>query len=449
MIHCVFGHRDCPLTAFFGGMNMLRLSWANLKADRLSTALSIMLLAIGVGMVGFVLVAGGQMQDRFNRDIRGIDMVVGAKGSPLQLILSAVYQMDSPTGNIPLSEVKKLQRNPLILHSIPLAYGDNFQGNRIVGTEERYIEHFGGIFSQGKIWQKDFEAVVGSTVAERTGLKVGDHFHGSHGLVEEGHVHDETAYHVTGILKPTGTVMDRLILTNISSVWSIHDDHAHHDHDDEEHDHDHEAHVHGPDCDHGHGEHDHDHADHAHDDEEDREITALLVKFKSPMGMMQLPRHVNANTSMQAALPAIEINRLHELLGVGFTTLQIIGLLIMAIAAISVFISLLNSLKDRKYELALMRSLGASPAKLFGMVIMESLLLCAIGYAAGIALGRVGLLLMSRLSEQQMQFQLSGGWFSMEELWLLPVTLLIGLIAAVIPAMQAYRTDISQVLRNE
>jgi putative ABC transport system permease protein len=434
-------------------MNMLRLSWANLKADRLSTALSIMLLAIGVGMVGFVLVAGGQMQDRFNRDIRGIDMVVGAKGSPLQLILSAVYQMDNPTGNIPLSEVRKLQRNPLILHSIPLAYGDNYQGNRIVGTEERYIEHYGGIFSQGKIWQKDFEAVVGSTVAERTGLKIGDHFHGSHGLVEEGHVHDETAYHVTGILKPTGTVMDRLILTNISSVWSIHDDHAHSEHNGADHAEE-EEHVHGPDCDHAHEEHVHDlegdvHADRAHEEKEDREITALLVKFKSPMGMMQLPRHVNANTSMQAALPAIEINRLYELLGVGFTTLQIIGLLIMVIAAISVFISLLNSLKDRRYELALMRSLGASPAKLFGMVIMESLLLCAIGYAAGIVVGRVGLLLMSRLSEQQMQFQLSGGWFSSEELWLLPVTLFIGLIAAVIPAIQAYRTDISQVLRNE
>lgn len=438
---------------------MLRLSWANLKADRLSTALSIMLLAIGVGMVGFVLVAGGQMQDRFNRDIRGIDMVVGAKGSPLQLILSSVYQMDSPTGNIPLSEVKQIQRNPLILHSIPLAYGDNYQGYRIVGTEPRYIEHYQGSFSEGRIWEKDFEAVVGSLVAERTGLKLGEHFHGSHGLVDDGHVHDESAYHVTGILKPTGTVMDRLILTNISSVWSIHDDHAHHDHDEEEaHDHDHEEHVHGPDCDHGH-EHDHDdhhvhrpECDHLHahhDDEEDREITALLVKFKSPMGMMQLPRHINANTSMQAALPAIEINRLYQLLGVGFTTLQIIGMLIMAIAAISVFISLLNSLKDRKYELALMRSLGAPPAKLFGMVILESLLLCLIGHVAGTVLGRAGLVLMAKLSEEQMQLGLAGGWLPMEELWLLPVTLLIGTVAALIPAVQVYRTDISEVLRNE
>ena len=415
---------------------MLRLSWANLKADRLSTALSIMLLAIGVGMVAFVMVVSQQLTDRFNRDIRGIDMVVGAKGSPLQLILSAVYQMDSPTGNIPLSEVKRLQKHPLVKYSIPLAYGDSYQGYRIVGTEEKYLEHYDAQFATGNVWTKDFEAVIGSETAENLNLKLGDHFHGSHGLVDDMHVHEEEAYHVSGILKPTGTVVDRLILTNIGSVWHIHGEHG----DAEEKAHDHEGHDHGDDV----------HEGHAHEPEDDsREITALLIKFKNPMAMMQLPRHVNTNTNMQAALPAIEVNRLYQLLGVGFTTLQIIGALIMVIAAISVFISLLNSLKDRKYELALMRSLGASPFKLFSMVILESLLLCIIGYSAGIALGRIGLLLMARLGEEQMQMSLTGNGFTMEEVWLLPVTLIIGLIAALIPAFQAYRTDISSVLRNE
>jgi putative ABC transport system permease protein len=417
-------------------MNMLRLSWANLKADRLSTVLSIMLLAIGVGMVAFVMVVSQQLTDRFNRDIRGIDMVVGAKGSPLQLILSAVYQMDSPTGNIPLREVKRLQKHPLVKYSIPLAYGDSYQGYRIVGTEEKYLEHYDAQFATGNVWTKDFEAVIGSETAENLNLKLGDHFHGSHGLVDDMHVHEEEAYHVSGILKPTGTVVDRLILTNIGSVWHIHGEHG----DAEEKAHDHEGHDHGDDV----------HEGHAHEPEDDsREITALLIKFKNPMAMMQLPRHVNTNTNMQAALPAIEVNRLYQLLGVGFTTLQIIGALIMTIAAISVFISLLNSLKDRKYELALMRSLGASPFKLFSMVILESLLLCIIGYSAGIALGRIGLLLMARLGEEQMQMSLTGNGFTMEEVWLLPVTLIIGLIAALIPAFQAYRTDISSVLRNE
>jgi len=164
---------------------------------------------------------------------------------------------------------------------------------------------------------------------------------------------------------------------------------------------------------------------------------------------MQLPRHINTNTTMQAALPAIEVNRLYELLGVGFTTLQIIGGIIMCIAAISVFISLLNSLKNRKYELALMRSLGASPFKLFSMIMLESLLICTIGYAVGIALGRFGQLLMQWFGDESVQMGSSLLAFTSHELYLFPITLLIGVIAALIPAFQAYRTDISKVLRNE
>ena len=283
-------------------------------------------------------------------------MVVGAKGSPLQLILSAVYQIDNPTGNIPLSEAQRLQKHPLVKYSISLAYGDSYKGYRIVGTEEKYLKHYDASFAEGAVWTSDFDAVIGSTAAQQLKLSMGAHFHGTHGLEQEGQTHEEMEYRVVGILKPTGTVVDKLILTNISSVWHIHgeanptaEEHAHHDHD----------------------------TDHQHELEEDtREITALLVKFKSPMGMMQLPRHINTNTTMQAALPAIEVNRLYELLGVGFTTLQIIGGIIMCIAALSVFISLLNSLKNRKYELALMRSLGASPFKLFSMIMLESLLIC-------------------------------------------------------------------------
>jgi putative ABC transport system permease protein len=198
-----------------------------------------------------------------------------------------------------------------------------------------------------------------------------------------------------------------------------------------------------------HAHHDHDTAHHHELEEDNREITALLVKFKNPMGMMQLPRHINTNTTMQAALPAIEVNRLYELLGVGFTTLQIIGGIIMCIAAISVFISLLNSLKNRKYELALMRSLGASPFKLFSMIMLESLLICIMGYAAGIALGRIGQAIMTHFGDEQIQMGSSLLAFTSHELYLFPITLLIGVIAALIPAFQAYRTDISKVLRNE
>lgn len=398
-------------------MKMLQLAYANLKEHFLTTALSIMLLSIGVGMVSFIVTVSEQLNDRFTRDIRGIDMVVGAKGSPLQLILSAVYQIDNPTGNIPLAEANKLKRHPLIKYSIPLSYGDSYKGIRIVGTDSLYLHHYEATFSEGTIWNHSMDVVLGSAVAEKLSLKMGSHFHGNHGFDEEGHAHEESHYNVVGILNPTGTVVDRLILTSTESVWDIH-----------------------------HHEEEHDESEH---EVESAQITALLVKFKSPMGIMQIPRMVNEKTSMQAALPAIEINRLYSLMGVGFTTLQIIGMVIMCIAALSVFISLLNSLKERKYELALMRSLGASPSKLFGLVIQESLLLCLVGYAFGIILGRVGIMMLSSFGEEQFHFSVTQSGVSTIELWLLPFTLGVGLIAAIIPAIRAYRSDISSILRNE
>ncbi len=414
-------------------MNMLQLALANLRANSLSTSLSVMLLSIGVGMVAFIIVVSGQLSDRFNRDIRGIDMVVGAKGSPLQLILSAVYQIDDPTGNIPLSEVARILHHPLVKWAVPLAYGDSYNGFRIVGTDTLYLSHFGAETADGTRWQNEMEVVLGSSAAVQLQLSLGDHFHGTHGLQKEGSIHGEMEYTVVGILKPTGSVADRLILTSVNSVWHIHNHEESEEEVAEEHEHDHVEEYHH----------------HESETEQPKEITALLVKFKSPMGMMQLPRFINEQTTMQAALPAIEINRLYSLMGIGFSTLQIIGIIIMCIAAISVFISLLNSLKERKYELALMRSLGASPFKLFSLIIQESLLLCLAGYAVGIILGRVGMMVISSVGEEQFHFRVSVQTIAPVEAWLLPLTLAVGLMAAIVPAMLAYRTEISTVLRNE
>jgi putative ABC transport system permease protein len=396
-------------------MTMLRLAFANLREHFLTTALSIMLLSIGVGMVSFVISVSEQLNDRFTRDIRGIDMVVGAKGSPLQLILSAVYQIDNPTGNIPLEEVANIQKHPLVKYSIPLSYGDSYKGFRIVGTDTLYLSHFAAHFHSGAAWQKSMQVVLGSAVAERLEMRLGDQFHGTHGFDEGGHDHEELHYDVVGVLEPTNTVADRLILTSTESVWEIH----------------------------------HEQDGQPEEEGEVAQITALLIKFKSPMGIMQVPRFINERTSMQAAIPAIEINRLYELMGIGFSTLQAMGVLMMLIAALSVFISLLNSLKERKYELALMRSLGASPSKLFTLVVQESLLLCLCGYIFGIILGRVAIMTLSTFGEEQFHFSVSQSGVSTIEIWLLPLTLCVGFVAAIIPAIRAYRADISTILRND
>ena len=137
-------------------MSWLYLAWRNLGAKRLQTALSLVLLAFGVGMVSLLMLAEKQLSDAFDRNIRDIDMVLGAKGSPLQLILANVYHVDAPTGNISLAAAQKIVRHPYIESGIPLAYGDNYEMFRIVGTTTAYVDHYSANLEQGRVWKDAF-----------------------------------------------------------------------------------------------------------------------------------------------------------------------------------------------------------------------------------------------------------------------------------------------------
>ena len=404
-------------------MNLFKISWRNLVDKPLSSFLSGLLMTFGITIISLLLLLNKQLDDQFRKNIRGIDMVLGAKGSPLQLILSSIYQIDSPVGNIPLDEAERLTRNPMIKMAIPLAMGDNYRSFRIVGTTKKYLDHFGAIIGQGRLFGKELEVVIGPRVATGAGLKLGDTFSGSHGLDAEGEEHADSKYTVVGVLKATNTVTDQLILTPLSSVWAIHE---HHEEGAE-----HETGAEGD-------EH----------DEEPREITSMLIKFRNPMGMM-LARGINTNSKLQAALPNIEINRLFSLLGVGVDTLRGLAIAIMLISGISVFVSLYNSLKERRYEMALMLSMGATRAQLFGMLLLEGLVLALIGFVLGVLLSRVGLWLFSSSVSSEYHYDLSGFSILPEEWALLGVAVLIGLLAAALPALGVYRMNISRTLAED
>ena len=413
-------------------MNLFRISWSNLKDKPLSSFLSGLLMTLGITIISLLLLLNKQLDDQFRKNIRGIDMVLGAKGSPLQLILSSIYQIDAPVGNIPLDEAERLTRNPMIKTAIPLAMGDNYRSFRIVGTNKKYLDHFGATVGQGKMFQQDLEAVIGPRVAEATGLKIGDTFSGQHGLDENGEAHADSKYKVVGILNPSNTVADQLILTNVSSIWAIHE------HGEEHHD-EGEEHTEGDEHDHEEGE--------AHADEP-REITSMLIQFRNPLGMM-LARGINTNSKLQAALPNIEVNRLFDLLGVGVDTLRGLAIAIIVISGISVFVSLYNSLKERRYEMALMLSMGATRAQLFGMLLLEGLVLALIGFVLGILFSRVGLWFFSATVSSQYHYDLTSFTILPEEWLLLGMAVLIGLLAAALPAIGIYRMNISRTLAEE
>jgi putative ABC transport system permease protein len=398
-------------------MNLAGLSASYLRARPLQTALSLLLLALGVGTIVAALLVVGQLEERMSRDGRGIDLVVGAKGSPMQLILSGIYHLDAPTGNIPLSEAQALAKHSLVKRAIPLALGDSWKGFRIIGAGPEYAAHYGAKPAAGRFYEKPMEAVLGAEVAARTAVGVGARIVGAHGIGGEGDEHEGAPYQVVGVLGRSGSVLDRLVLTPIESVWQVHSEH-------------------GP----GHE------AQGDPADDEDREVTVLLVQYASPLAAALLPRQINSQSELQAASPAYETARLFRIVGAGIEALRAFAAVLILAAGLSVFIALYTALEERRYDLAVMRTLGASAGRLFGLLLLEGTGLAALGALLGLGLGHAFASALGIWMEAAQQPPVTGLAFRSEELAILGIALAVGLLAALIPAWRAYRTDVSRVL---
>jgi len=396
-------------------MNIAQLAWSYLRARPLGTLLNVLLLALGVGTIGFVWIVNGQVGDSLNRDARGIDLVVGAKGSPMQLILSGIYQLDAPTGNIPLKAAQEVAKNPLIRKVIPISLGDSFRGFRVVGTSPDYVALYGGQLQSGRMWNDKMEAVLGSTVAQHSGQQVGGRFVGSHGLTEGGPVHGDSVYTVVGVLKPTGTVLDRLVLVNTESVWFVH-----------------EGALTDP--------------DERKVVEGERQVTLVLVQYTSPLAAVSLPRRINSETNMQSASPAYESARLFRMIGVGADVIRAFGGVVLATAALSLFIALYHALNERAYDIAVLRTLGARPASIALMLVLEALMLAILGGVLGLLLAHGLAAILAWWMTQQESLRISGWVFSVEELWLLVPALLAAALAALLPGWRASQANISATL---
>lgn len=420
---------------------MLGLALAYMRDRRLTTGLNMLLLALAVATLTILLLASTQLAERLDRNARGIDLVVGAKGSPLQLILSSIYQMDQPTGNIPLASIDLLRRDPAVAQVVPLALGDNFRGYRIVGTEPSYAAFYGADVGKGRMFVEHGEAVMGAEVAARLGAGLGQKFVGSHGIgggegQGEHHAHPFTT---VGILKPTGTVIDRLILTSVETVWDVHGI----------------AHEVGSEPDGGGEAHEHDsHAEHDRDaatltssrTELAPEVTALLVRYRNASGAIRIPSMINRQTDMQAAVPAIETTRLLTLLGIGIDGARLFAWLLAAVGGLSIFVTLLNSASAREGDLALLRVMGATRARVFGTVMVEGLVTALAGGALGIILGHMVLAAAMRSFTALGELGLAPWQTHPGELAILGAVVAIGLAAALIPALRVFRIDLAATL---
>ncbi|MEO1730592.1 MAG: ABC transporter permease [Pseudomonadota bacterium] len=441
---------------------MISLALAYLRDRPLTTALNVLLLAISVAMLVLLLQFSTQATERFERDAEGVDLVVGAKGSPLQLILSSIFHVDQPTGNLPYSSLELLRRDPAVARAVPLALGDNFQGFRIVGTDASFSDLYDTELSEGRAFDGEMEAVLGASVAAQTGAELGQKFVGSHGLEdgEDGDQgHDHAPFETVGILKPTGTVVDRLILTSYQTVWHVHGiEHAHYDGGDHEHEaHDEEGHGHDDD-------HDTD-AEHAHDGTEptdafseqadilqaqgnglEQELTALLVTYRNASGAVRIPSLINRQTEMQSAVPAQETARLLELLGASIEGIRLFAWLLALTGGLAIFVALLNMARSREADLALLRVMGASRVQVFATVIMEGVLTAALGAVIGWIAAHIALMVAQSSFATLADLGLKAWQPVSAEGMLIVAVLCIGALAALIPAMRVYNIDPARIL---
>lgn len=450
-------------------MSLWGIAWSYLWNRKLTTVLTIVSVALAVGLISSVLSLRKQVEARFEEEGQAFDLVVGPKGSPLQLVLGSVYFLDSAIGRVPLEDYHKIKADTEWVEAVfPIGLGDTYNGFRIVGTTPELLDHqwesaSGRIrkpftLSDGRGFEASMEAVIGSVVAHQTGLEVGDTFvsiHGSIALSEDmqEYDHGDHPYTVVGVLEPSGSPFDRAIYCSIESVWEAHGGHGHlhgesgghgHDHDDG-HDHAHDD---------GHEHDDHDHAEvadtHADDLDASNSISSMLVQLHSPGQRFEYEPWINENTNSMAVVPINVISDFFNDFLDPIKGLMIgIGYLVVIISALSILIGLYLSIIQRKRDLAIMRALGASSYEIFGAVLIEAFWVTILGIAAGWVFGNAVTFALGIKLAREYGFVVSPFNFPSPEEWRAFVTVaLVGLVAGILPAWQAYNGDVAKDLAD-
>jgi putative ABC transport system permease protein len=435
-------------------MNIFTLSYYYLTHRLHNSLLNIFMMATGIMLITILLLTSYQIQNKLIANSDNIDVVVGAKGSPVQLILSTIYHIDIATGNISSGKANKLAKHPHIKQAIPISLGDNYQNFRIIGTRPAYLENFQAIFASGRIWQNPMEAVIGAKVAQNSNLKIGDYFAGHHGAVMGGEIHQDHSYKVVGILQSSNNILDRLIITSLDSVWNIHQPNNNEEH--EEHRQDERKKHHEKKHRDKHKNHHHEkkkHEEHRVTKQianySDQEITALLIKYKYKRAALTFPRYVNQKTNMQAASPAFTMNNLMRLMGFGKDTIVLFASFLIILSLIHMLIGLFNAVSQRRYDLAIFRVLGASKSKIFIITIIEAMIITILGTILGLVFGHIGVEIIGNYTIKGTELGLTG-WIFLPQIFILWFIILISaLFIAAIPAIRAYKTNIRSVLTND
>jgi putative ABC transport system permease protein len=449
-------------------MNLVKIVTKNMRQRALATWLTAISVALGVALSVAILLVKQGVQRRFEQGTLGYEMVVGAKGSPLQLVLNTVYNLDVSPGNVSWKLFEQLRDDKRVKLAVPFSVGDNYHGFRIVGTTDAFFKEFEfepgrkPELAAGRIFHFDeaalkaafqeaeerarerearergeevkpimehnhgnrpFEAVIGATVAQETGLKIGQTFVAAHGVqpATEAKEHTENPWTVVGILKPTQTAVDRGIYINLDSFYHI----AGHE-------------IREPTA-----------AAKAEKKDSDPDlgmVSSIVLKLRSPISAFPLYREINDRPDAMAAFPAAEIRKLFDIVGNIDRLLLAQAVLILIVAGVAIAVSIYNSMSERRREIAILRALGARRATIFSIILLEAVTICAVGALAGMVGGHLVVAAANGFIYKASGFVIPAYQMQALEWFILLVAVVVGAISGLGPAMGAYRTDVAKNL---
>ena len=438
-------------------MNLFKIVTKNMRQRALATTLTGISVALAVALTVAIVHIKRGMQQRFEQSTLGYEMVVGAKGSPLQLVLNTVFNLDISPGNIPWTLVEKLQADKRVKAAVPFSVGDNYRGFRIIGTTDAFGETFGYKLVEGRWFTCSIEAlrdafkealehsqeriakekgegptkpaahhhnaaeaVIGATVAKETGLCVGQKFIAAHGVevspnAEE---HTDNPWTVTGILAPTGTAVDRGLYINLDSFYHIEG---------------HEVRETGK-------------PEEKDNDPDPGQVSAVALKLRSPIHAFPIYREINDGDEAMAAFPAVEVRKLFAIVGNIDRILLAQAILIGLVAGVAIAVSIYNSMSERRREIAILRALGARRGTIFAIVVLEAVAICAVGAIVGVAGGHLIVMVANAALRHVSGFTVAPLTMEMAELWVVAGSIALGALAGIGPAWRAYRTEVAENL---
>jgi putative ABC transport system permease protein len=412
---------------------LLSLALHSLWSRRVTALLTVFAIAVSVALLLGVEKLRTGAREGFAATVSGTDLIVGPRSGPLNLVLYSIFQIGEPTASVSWASFELVERHPDVAWAVPISLGDSHRGFRVMGTSRDYFEHFRYgrrvplAFDAGQPFEDVHDAVVGATVAASLGYRVDDSIELSHGLGEVSFApHDDHPFRIVGILAPTGTPVDRLVLVSLQAVSAIH-----------------EGWEGGarslaapPDV------------DHAHDPSPPAKITAFLVGMKSRPAVLQMQRALNeyAAEPLTAALPGVALSELWRMIGVADRALRAVAACVVLAGLAGMVATLLTGLNERRREMAVLRAVGAGPGHVFTLLVLESTLLALLGAMAGALLASGLLAAAAPWVEHQLGLSLSPGLPGAYDLAIGAAVVAAGFVAGTIPAWRAYRNSLADGL---